>query len=64
MKEVIHYLDDAIASGRREVDIIHGKGEGILKRLVHEYLDEREEVKGYRMAPRARGGAGCTIVEL
>lgn len=64
MKEVVRYLDDAIASGRSEVDIIHGKGEGILKKLVHEYLDGRSAVKGYEMAPLARGGAGCTIVKL
>ncbi len=64
MKEVIQYLDNAIASGRSEVDIIHGKGEGILKKMVHEYLDGRKEVKSYEMAPLARGGAGCTIVKL
>lgn len=64
MQEVMRYLDNAIASGRSEVDIIHGKGEGILKELVHEYLDKRSEVKGYEMAPLARGGAGCTIVKL
>jgi DNA mismatch repair protein MutS2 len=64
MKEVVRYLDDAIASGRPEVDIIHGKGDGILKKLVHEHLDGRNGVKSYDMAPRARGGAGCTIVKL
>jgi DNA mismatch repair protein MutS2 len=64
MKEVQRYMDNAIASGRSEVDIIHGKGEGILKRLVHEYLDERSEVNGYEMASLARGGAGCTIVKM
>src|SRR5699024_5385141 len=64
MKKVEQYLDNAIASGRNEVDIIHGKGEGILKNLVHKYLDDRPEVKGYEMAPVTRGGAGCTIVKL
>ncbi|MBN2732674.1 MAG: endonuclease MutS2 [Balneolaceae bacterium] len=64
MKEVQYYLDNAIAAGRNEVDIIHGKGEGILKKLVHEYLDKRKEVKSYDMAPLSRGGAGCTIVKL
>lgn len=64
MKEVVNYLDNAIASGRSEVDIIHGKGEGILKKLVHEYLDNRKEIKGYELASMARGGAGCTIVKL
>lgn len=64
MKEVQHYLDNAIASGLNEVQIIHGKGEGILKKLVHEYLDNRKEVKGYEMAPIEQGGAGCTIVKF
>ncbi|SMO54589.1 endonuclease MutS2 [Fodinibius sediminis] len=62
MKEVQHYLDDAIAAGRQKVNIIHGKGEGILKKLVHEYLDKRKEVKKYHMAPIEQGGAGCTVV--
>lgn len=64
MKKVIKYLDNAIASGRHEVDIIHGKGNGILKRLVHEHLDTRKEVKSYEIAPISRGGAGCTIVHF
>ncbi|HET6527261.1 MAG TPA: endonuclease MutS2 [Balneolaceae bacterium] len=64
MKEVQDYLDNAIAAGRHEVEIIHGKGEGILKKLVHEYLDKRKEVKSYRLAPIEQGGAGCTVVEL
>lgn len=64
MKEVQRYIDDAVAAGRSDVQIIHGKGEGILKKLVHEYLDKRKEVKGYEIAPISQGGAGCTIVKF
>ncbi|MEX0993997.1 MAG: Smr/MutS family protein, partial [Balneolaceae bacterium] len=64
LKEVMHYLDNAIAAGFREVDIIHGKGEGILKKLVHEYLEQRREVAEFDLAPLERGGAGCTVVKL
>jgi len=64
MKEVQNYLDNAIAAGLNEVQIIHGKGEGILKKLVHEYLDNRKEVKGYELAPIEQGGAGCTVVKF
>ena len=64
MKEVQHYIDNALASGRNEVQIIHGKGKGILKKLVHEYLDKRDEVKGYEQAPIEQGGAGCTVVKF
>lgn len=64
MKEVERYLDNAIASGLREVEIIHGKGEGILKNLVHDYLKQRPEVEGFALAPADRGGAGVTLVRL
>ena len=64
MKKVERYIDDAVAAGRSEVHIIHGKGEGILKGLVHNYLDKRKEVKDYRIAPIQQGGAGCTVVEF
>lgn len=64
MKEVEYYLDNAIASGLNQVEIIHGKGEGILKNLVHEYLEKRKEVQDYHLAPIEQGGAGCTIVKL
>jgi len=64
MKEIQRYIDDAVAAGRSEVQIIHGKGEGILKKLVHEYLDKRKEVEGYEIAPISQGGAGCTVVKF
>lgn len=61
VKEVMHYLDNAMAAGKNEVQIIHGKGEGILKKLVHEHLEKRPDIKRYEMAPIGQGGAGCTI---
>lgn len=64
MKEVEHYLDNALAAGLNEVEIIHGKGEGILKNLIHEYLEKRKDVQDYHLAPIQQGGAGCTIVKL
>jgi len=64
VKEVELYLDNALASGLNQVEIIHGKGEGILKNLVHDYLRERREVEHFELAPADRGGAGCTIVDI
>jgi len=64
VKEVMLYLDKAIARGLNQVEIIHGKGEGILKKLVHEYLRERKEVEKFETAPIGQGGAGCTVVYL
>lgn len=64
VKELTHYLDNAVASGLTNLEIVHGKGEGILKSLVHEHLGERKEVKSFDIAPADQGGAGCTLVEL
>lgn len=64
VKELMHYLDRAISRGLQQVEIVHGKGEGILKKLVHEHLEEREEIKSYNLAPWEHGGPGCTLVEL
>lgn len=64
MKELMHYLDKAVARGLQQVEIVHGKGEGILKKLVHEHLETRSEVKNFDIAPWEHGGPGCTLVEL
>ncbi|WP_457679152.1 endonuclease MutS2 [Thermovibrio sp.] len=58
------FLDDAAKVGVKEVRIIHGYGEGILKRLVREYLKESPYVSSYRKGGPTEGGDGVTIAEL
>ncbi|WP_116034777.1 endonuclease MutS2 [Rhodohalobacter sp. SW132] len=64
VKELMHYIDNAVARGMQQVEIVHGKGDGILKKLVHEHLEKRKEIKKYNLAPWEQGGPGCTLVEL
>ncbi|WP_069132666.1 endonuclease MutS2 [Rhodohalobacter halophilus] len=64
IKELTLYLDKAIARNLQQVEIVHGKGEGILHKLVHEYLEKRDGVKSFDIAPWESGGSGCTIVDL
>lgn len=64
VSELTQYLDRAVARGLKQVEIIHGKGDGILQKLVHQHLGERAEVESFRFAPLNQGGSGCTIVEL
>jgi DNA mismatch repair protein MutS2 len=64
IKELTLYLDKAIARNLKQVEIIHGKGEGILHKLVNEYLEKRDGVKSFDIAPWDSGGSGCTIVHL
>jgi len=58
------YLDLAIEKGFTEVRIIHGKGTGTLRQIVHSVLDKHLAVVKYQLAPEHRGGWGATIVVL
>jgi DNA mismatch repair protein MutS2 len=60
--ELTIYLDKAMSSGLNQVEIIHGKGDGILRKLVHNHLGTRKEVKEFALAPWEQGGPGCTLV--
>ncbi|MCX8058001.1 MAG: Smr/MutS family protein [Spirochaetes bacterium] len=58
------FLDKALLSNYEKLYIIHGKGDGILSRFVHEYLKSKKFVKSFSFAPIEEGGNGCTIVFL
>lgn len=58
------FLDDALLEGRYSLEVIHGKGTGVLRRELHEVLKETPFVASFRLAPDDRGGDGMTMVEL
>lgn len=58
------FLDEALLHGARHLEIVHGAGEGILRRVVREFLAERGEVAGFGAAGVAEGGDNVTVVEL
>ncbi len=58
------FIDKAILKGRSRVEIIHGRGEGILREMVKDVLRELPGIKRYYFAPEDRGGDGVTIVEF
>jgi DNA mismatch repair protein MutS2 len=64
LKEVQGFIDDAILLSLKEVSILHGKGDGILRKAIREYLSEYDEVEGFRDEHVERGGPGITIVTL
>ena len=47
-----------------EVEINHGRGTGVLRKFVHEFLQNNRLVKSYRDGGYYEGGIGVTIVEL
>ncbi len=62
--ELEKYLDDAFLAGRDSVRIVHGKGTGVLRQAIHEYLSTHPHVRSFADADRASGGEGVTIVRL
>ena len=61
---VDHYLTLADSRGYPEVRIIHGKGIGNLRRIVHSVLDKHPAVLEYRGGDGHEGGWGATIAVL
>ncbi|NMM48602.1 endonuclease MutS2 [Marinigracilibium pacificum] len=58
------FMDDAHMLGMKEVRILHGKGNGVLKEFVRNQLGNLSFVKSFRDEHADRGGAGITIVKL
>ena len=61
---VADYIDACLEVGITELRIIHGKGMGTLRRIVHAVLDRHPAVKSYALAGSGGGGWGATRVDL
>jgi dsDNA-specific endonuclease/ATPase MutS2 len=61
---VAEYLHAAQAAGMTRVRLVHGKGTGTLRRIVHGVLDGHPAVACYRLADERSGAWGATLVEL
>lgn len=58
------YLDSCYVSGIHQVRIVHGKGTGKLRDVIHNYLKNNKYVKSFSIAPYGEGDFGVTIVNL
>ena len=58
------YLDRAALTRLHQVRIIHGKGQGILRREVQRFLADHALVHGFRDGEPGEGGWGVTIAFL
>ena len=64
LNEVRKYIDEAVLLNVAEVTIIHGKGDGILLKVIRDLLKEIPEVKYFEDEKLERGGHGVTIVKF
>lgn len=58
------YLEECQKKGFKEVRIIHGKGKGVQRTIIHSLLEKNPLVESYRIAPDDQGGWGATLVYL
>jgi len=63
-EDLARYIDQAILLRVNEVRILHGKGNGILRTVVREYLNDTPEVTKIEDEALERGGHGITLVYL
>lgn len=58
------FVDSALMLEQNELRIVHGKGDGVLRQIVRDYLRNIKEAKKVRDEHADRGGAGVTLVSL
>ena len=61
---VAKYIDEANLLSIKEVSILHGKGNGILRKLIREYLSKQSCIQSFNDASLETGGAGITRITL
>jgi len=64
LQSVAALIDEAVMVENRELRILHGKGDGILRQVIRQYLEGSDVVKSAGDEHVDLGGTGVTIVLL
>ena len=64
LNAITYFVDDAILLGVSRIRILHGKGNGILRQLIRQYLGTVPNVTHFKDEHVQFGGAGITVVDL
>ena len=64
LKKVAVWIDEAYALGLLNLKIVHGRGDGILRKSLRQYLKTVNYVRSYRSEREEQGGDGCTVLTL
>lgn len=62
--ELDMFIDNAVLSNVSIINIIHGKGTGVLRKAVAQHLKSHRNIKTYRLGVYGEGEDGVTIAEL
>ncbi len=64
LRETDKFIDNAVLSGLSTLEILHGTGQGILQKVIRDFLSGDSRVRSYEFAPPEQGGTGVTYVHL
>jgi len=64
LQELDRFLDKAVMAGYNRLELLHGKGDGILRKLIRDHLRRQKFVAHFENEHADRGGDGITLVEL
>lgn len=64
LSELAAFLDRALLGNAGEVEVVHGKGTGALRREVHRFLGDFPAVEHFALGNEEQGGDGMTLVAL
>ena len=62
--EIDKFLDDSFIANLNEVTIVHGKGTGVLRNNISDFLKKHKLVKSFSFGKFNEGGDGATVVKL
>ncbi len=64
LQEVSRFIDEAVLCEASQVRILHGKGNGILRQMIRQFLKSQSCVEEARDENVQFGGAGITVVDM
>ena len=64
LNAITYFIDDAILLGVSRIRILHGKGNGILRQIIRQYLGTVPNVTHFADEHVQFGGAGITVVDI
>ncbi|HEX9649241.1 MAG TPA: endonuclease MutS2 [Cyclobacteriaceae bacterium] len=62
--QVDKFLDNALVGGINQVSVIHGKGNGILRKVIREHIKRLSHIQKFENEHLERGGDGVTVIYL
>ncbi len=64
LQSLQEYIDQALIANVPSLEIVHGKGDGVLRLTLKQKLKEYKEIASVTHPPEEMGGNGVTIVEF